>query len=227
MTGKVFLAGGGGAADSRPLDERFAATIGSGPLSYWPVALDPHTHDYAACLSWLRGVYRPLGVRHITMWTGNGRISPGDFRGIYIGGGNTYSLLSIVHRFGLLDALREYVAAGGAVFGGSAGAALLGADITTIAHLDRNDVGLEDTRGTDLAAGCGVFVHHRDSDLPRESVWVASQRRPVIALTERSNAIITGSAITAVGIDPVVLVNSSGHKTLAPGATSYDGLAVQ
>jgi dipeptidase E len=227
VTGRVFLAGGGGSADSRPLDEEFARAVGGGSLSYWPVAFDPRAHDYAECLAWLRHVYAPLGVRHITMWTGQTPVYPADFRAVYIGGGNTYRLLSVVRRWNLLDQLREFVAGGGVVFGGSAGAALLGADISTIAHLDRNDDGLTETAGADLAAGHGVFVHHEESDLARETVWSATYRRPALALTEGANAVVSGTAVTAVGADPVVVVGRDGYRKLSPGATSYDGLSVQ
>jgi dipeptidase E len=227
VAGWVFLAGGGGACDSRPLDKQFARAIGGGALSYWPVALDPETNDYTSCLAWLRGIYEPLGIRRISMWTGDRPIFPADYQGIYIGGGNTYRLSSIIRRWKLLDQLREFVAGGGMVFGGSAGAALLGADVTTTAHLDRNDVGLTDTQGVDLSAGHGVFVHHQDSDLPREIVWSATYRRPAIALTERANAVAAGTTITAIGPDPLLMVDHLGCRRLAPGATSYDGLSVQ
>jgi dipeptidase E len=227
VTGHVFLAGGGDSSDSRPLDQAFARVVGAGPLSYWPVAFDPQLHSYDECLRWLRDVYEPLGVGDITMWTGDRAVFPGDYRAVYIGGGNTYRLLALVRRWGLLDQLRDFVAGGGAVFGGSAGAAVLGADITTIAHLDRNEVGLDDTRGADLAAGHGVFVHHEETDIARETVWSAMLGRPALALSERANAIVTGNLVTAVGADPVVVVGTEGHHMISPGATSHDGLSVQ
>ncbi|MEQ7009435.1 Type 1 glutamine amidotransferase-like domain-containing protein [Actinopolymorpha sp. B17G11] len=226
MPGWVFLGGGGGARDSYPLDRQFARAIGGGPVSYWPVALDPSTHDYTDCVEWVRSVYEPLGVGDISLWTGDRPVFPADYRAIYIGGGNTYRLLSIIRRWKLLEQLREFVLGGGMVFGGSAGAALLGADITTIAHIDRNEVGLTDTHGADLTAGYGVFVHHRDADLPREIVWAATHGRSAIALTERSNAVVAGATVTAIGPDPLLVVDKDGYRKLAPGATSYDGMSV-
>ncbi|REF36631.1 Type 1 glutamine amidotransferase-like domain-containing protein [Thermasporomyces composti] len=225
MRGRVFLAGGGGPAHSRPLDVEFARAVGPGPLSYWPVAFDSRVHNYDECLAWFRRLYEPLGVRAITMWTGESPLDLTGVRGVYIGGGNTYRLASVVHRWRMLDRLRDFVASGGVVFGDSAGAALLGADITTTAHLDRNEVGLDDTRGADLVCGHGVFVHHRDNDLPREHVWSATYGRPVIALTERANAIVSGHAVTAVGFDPLILVHGGTRRLLAPGATTYNNPA--
>ncbi|MET9019537.1 Type 1 glutamine amidotransferase-like domain-containing protein [Actinopolymorpha sp. NPDC004070] len=221
MTGRVFLAGGGRPEVSKPLDEQFAHAIGAGPLAFWPVGAEPER--YAGAEAWLRDIYEPFGVRDISTWTGDTPPTFTGVRGIYIGGGNTYRLLAHAQRFGLLDRLREYVATGGMVFGGSAGAALLGADISTVAHLDRNDDKVVDTTGADLAAGHAVFVHHADGDLPREAVWTATYRRPVLALTEHANAIVAGNAVTAVGPDPVLLVSPAGRRKLAPGSTSYAG----
>lgn len=74
MTGAVFLSGGGGAEDSVPLDTAFASAVGSGPLWYWPIALEPVRHP--SCLDWLAGVFGPLGVTEIDMWDGGNPTAP-------------------------------------------------------------------------------------------------------------------------------------------------------
>lgn len=125
MTGAVFLSGGGGAEDSVPLDTAFASAVGSGPLWYWPIALEPVRHP--SCLDWLAGVFGPLGVTEIDMWDGGESDGADsglaqrlrDYRGVYIGGGNTYRLLDIVRRHGLLPSLRSFIDSGGVAYGGS------------------------------------------------------------------------------------------------------------
>lgn len=124
-----------------------------------------------------------------------------EFRGVYIGGGNTFRLLAVLRRSGLLPALQRFVDNGGAVYGGSAGAAVLGADITTVAHLDVDRCRTTDTRGLDQVAGHGVFVHHRPQDAPRAQDWARRNRRPVVALHERAGAVIANGRMTAVGFE--------------------------
>jgi dipeptidase E len=220
VTGSVFVAGGGGAQDSLLLDTAFASAVGSGALWYWPVAMDPAGNRYAACLEWLTGVFTPLGLTEVEMWDGAGgepaRRLP-EFRGVYIGGGNTYRLLAILRRNGLLPALRRFVADGGAVYGGSAGAAVLGADITTVAHIDVDLSGTTDTRGLDLVAGHGVFCHHEPQDAPRAQAWGRGNRRPVVALHERAGAVVAKGRLTSVGFEPVQLIEDDDVRDLRPG----------
>ena len=66
---KIALAGGGGASDSRLLDEVFARWLGSqGKLLYWPLALRG-MRPFQACLEWIRAAFTPLGITDIIMWT--------------------------------------------------------------------------------------------------------------------------------------------------------------
>lgn len=219
MTGSLFLAGGGSAEDSLPLDSVFASAVRPGPLWYWPIAMDPVERDYRVCLQWLTDVVTPLGLDQVEMWDGSddepARRLP-EFRGVYIGGGNTFRLLALLRRSGLLPALRRFMQDGGVVYGGSAGAAVLGADVTTVAHLDTDVCGTTDTRGLDFAAGHGVFVHHRPQDAPRVQDWARRNRRPAIALHERAGAVVASGQLTAVGYEPVYLVGNE-VRALQPG----------
>lgn len=229
MSGAVFLSGGGGAEDTVPLHAAFAAAVGSGRLWYWPIALDPVERDYGECLGWLTGALRPFGVTEIDMWDGADGIGTGtatriaqpltDYRGVYIGGGNTFRLLDIVRRVGLGSALQTFLDDGGVVFGGSAGAALLGADISTIAHLDPDPYGTTDTRGLDRVAGHGVFVHHVPSEVPLVRDWARGNRRPVLALHERAGAVVADGRLTSVGFEPVRLIGGEPDDMtdVAPG----------
>ena len=94
---KVALAGGGGTQDSRLLDEVFASWIGpQGTLLYLPVALRG-IRSFQSCLEWITATFTPLNVNRITMWTDLSEHRAADleeFDGVYIGGGNTYSLLA-------------------------------------------------------------------------------------------------------------------------------------
>jgi len=219
VTGALFLSGGGDAEDSLLLDTAFAAAVDSGPVWYWPIAKDPAEVDYAACLEWVTGVFTPLGLNEVQMWDGEddepARHLP-EFRGVYIGGGNTFRLLAVLRRSGLLPALQRFVDNGGAIYGGSAGAAVLGADITTVAHLDVDPCRTTDARGLDQVAGHGVFVHHRPQDAPRAQDWARRNRRPVVALHERAGAVIANGRMTAVGFEPVHLIENE-VRSVQPG----------
>jgi dipeptidase E len=210
---KVALGGGGGAADSRLLDEVFATWIGShGRLLYWPVALRG-IRSFPTCLEWITATFAPLKVNQITMWTDlcEHQVSELDqFDAVYIGGGNTFALLHELRQSGFERYLKEYVRRGKAVYGGSAGAAVLGRDIQTVNYLDRNEVGLVETQGLDLAIGHAIWVHYQPQDDNLIEAHVHQYRQPVIALSERSGIVIEQDSLRAVGFEPAFRFDGQG-----------------
>ena len=201
---KVALAGGGGAGDSRLLDEVFSAWIGSeGKLLYWPIALQG-IRPYTSCLEWITTTLAPLNITHITMWTDLSEHQASEleeFDAVYVGGGNTFALLAQLKETGFAGPLRAHVRRGKPVYGGSAGAVVLGRDIRTVAHLDRNDVGLTETKGLDLAEGHAIWVHYRPQDDDQIGAYVQQSQQPVLAISERSGIVIAEEGLRTVGYE--------------------------
>ncbi|MBE9506663.1 MAG: Type 1 glutamine amidotransferase-like domain-containing protein [Chloroflexi bacterium] len=188
METKILLGGGGSAEDERPVFELLASWVGtSGSVLYLPIALCESGRVYEGCLEWLASALNPLGVRQIEMWTNLVDHSPveiGDHTAIFIGGGSTYSLLHQLRTAGFDAVLRDFVSHGGIIYGGSAGAIVLGHDISTCSHLDENTVGLTDTSGLDLLDGESVWCHYQATDDPLIRAYVEHTNSPTIALAE-------------------------------------------
>lgn len=203
---KIALAGGGGEDDSRLLDEVFASWLGPrGRLLYWPIALRG-LRPFQACFDWIRAVFLPLNITDITMWTNLSEHRASDLDGfdaVYIGGGNTYSLLAQLVESGFDRSLKAYLAEGRAVYGGSAGAAVLGKDIRSVGHLDRNDFGLGNTSGLNLADGHDIWVHYQVKDDTLIEAYVREHLRPVLAISERAGIVIESAKIRAAGFESV------------------------
>ena len=201
----MILAGGGDAPDSRPLDDRFAEWLGpQGRLLYLPIASESKGTGYAGHLAWITSVFGPLGVADIRMWAeleSHTTAELANFSGVYIGGGNTFRLLHLLRRTGFDMALRRYALAGGAVYGGSAGAIVLGADIASCERDDPNTVGLSGTRGLDLLGGHDVWCHYLPDQAMQVQAWADAGGRPVWALTERAGLCVEGREVRSAGID--------------------------
>jgi dipeptidase E len=181
---RILLGGGGSAEDERPIFERFAAWVGAGRVLYLPLAAE---QPGSAHMAWVTSVLTPLGVRQIDMWptlAGHQPAELGAYAGIFIGGGNTYWLLHQLRAGGFGDAIRQFALRGGVIYGGSAGAIVLGANISTCAHMDHNDVGLTDMHGLDLLDGHAVWCHYRAADFPLIQVFVRRTRLPTYLLAE-------------------------------------------
>jgi dipeptidase E len=212
---KVALGGGGGAADSRLLDEVFATWIGSqGKLLYLPCALRG-IRPFQSCWECITVTFTSLNVTNITMWTELSEHQASEideFDAVYIGGGNTFALLAELRKSGFENKLSEYVRRGKAIYGSSAGAAVLGRDIRTVNYLDRNKVGLVETKGLDLAEGHAIWVHYQPQDDSLIKAYVRQYQQPVIALSECSGIVIEQESMRAVGFEPAYRFDGQGKS---------------
>lgn len=220
---RVIAAGGGGAQDSAPLDAFLARDmLPNQPLLYLPIALDPHSRSYEECLEWLRSVFVPLGLRDIVMWTdvaGKVDADLDPFAAIYIGGGNTFTLLQTLKSTGFTTLLGNFIDRGGIVYGGSAGAIILGRDIGTAAHMDPNDAGLHDTNGLDLLRGHAIWCHYSPADDRQIAEYVARCGYPVVALSERAGVVLCGDKLTALGFEPTEVFHAQTRQSFPPWST--------
>jgi dipeptidase E len=190
---RILLGGGGSAEDERPIFERFAAWVGaSGAVLYLPIA---STHAGEVYLNWISAALNPLDVRHIDMWTsltGHAPVALDSYAALFIGGGNTYYLLHQLRISGLDQAIRDFARRDGVVYGGSAGAIVMGQDISPCAHLDENTVGLGDTSGLDLLHGDSVWCHYQQKHDARIRAYVERTHSASIALAETSGVWVRG-----------------------------------
>jgi dipeptidase E len=215
---RVILAGGGDARDSRPLDALFAAWTGPrGRMLYLPVAMKGSRHSYESCLAWIRSVFTPLGVLNIEMWTDLGEHDVDElaaFASVYLGGGNTFGLLAQLKDSGFDAGLAQFARQGGAIYGGSAGAIVLGRDIMPCAHLDRNEVGLIETEGLDLVAGHDVWCHYQADDDAGIGEYIQKRGFPVLAISETAGIALQAGQFASAGYKPAYRFDENGKCEL-------------
>jgi dipeptidase E len=214
--GGVFLGGGGSANDEAALWDEFAKT--GQRVLYWPMALPIEGH--ASSDQWVRSSLAPRGLFDIVMWSSLADHHPEELVGfdlIFIGGGNTYALLDDVQRHQFLEPVRQFVANGGSLYGGSAGAVLAGADIGTAAPFDSNDVGIQDTSALNLLSGASLLPHYE----PRHADWlrayVATSLETVIAIPECSGVTVHDGLARNVGPEPVMIFGPNYHHVVHAG----------
>ncbi|WP_432540715.1 Type 1 glutamine amidotransferase-like domain-containing protein [Kineococcus sp. SYSU DK002] len=223
MTG-TYLGGGGSEHDEAALwDEVF--TPGQ-RVSVWPFAM-PLGPARTGSVQWLAGALRARGDFTLDPWGLDGadtdcraeRLHRSDV--VAIPGGNTFDLLHHLQRHDLLSALDGFLDRGGRVYGGSAGAVLLGANIALAEVEDPDDAGVSDTRGLDRLAGAVVRPHYQpaqDDDLQQ---WAEAHQQVVLALPERSGVVVTGATARNVGPEAVQVFSPSGQRA-RPAGTTWD-----
>lgn len=188
-------------------------------MLYLPIAMDGMSSTYDECYAWMLRVFKAFGIQDIVMWHSLFSKSKSDlqaFDAVYIGGGNTYKLLAEFRETGFDDVLVGYAADGGTIYGGSAGAIVLGKDISTCAIMDSNEVGLIDTHGLGLTGSYSIWCHY----VPWEHDGLIAQLHdPIIAMPERSGLLFDGSTLSVVGTDSITIFDDKSQEVLLPGHT--------
>ncbi|HEY3250887.1 MAG TPA: Type 1 glutamine amidotransferase-like domain-containing protein [Ignavibacteria bacterium] len=219
---KLFLSGGGHANKTKKLDRLFEAHVPRAKrVLYIPIAMPPRIYTFGQCFDWINVVFPRL---QIDMWTSlSDRKWEELFRygAIYIGGGNTYSLLDNIrfHKFDRM--LARYYKDGGIIYGGSAGAIIFGRDIQTAgfgSDADRNYVGLEEFEGLNLVNGYSIQCHYSTYD-DKEIVRYAKKHKiNVIALPDDTGLVVEGKKMKVIGESNAVLFTKSTKVVYIPGS---------
>lgn len=222
----LFLSGGGSEKDSKILDKEFAKALSKNKtLLYIPIAINVRKHPYRECLKWINTVFRRYEIK-ITMCTNLKKLSFNDVRGfggIYIGGGNTFKLMKKIRETHFDKILKDFLNVGGAIYGGSAGAIILGKDIRTASWQDKNSVGLKDTKGLDLINGYSVWCHYERSQDNIIKQVAKDLGTPIVALTEKTGLIVCGSKAWFVGFRKGVIFSSERKIVISQGRHFYLG----
>jgi dipeptidase E len=202
----LFLNGGGDAPDTEAIDRAFVGALGDGPLFYWPFARPFET--YSSCLAWFGGHCAALGVKRFEMVRDPVSCSLAGCGGLYIGGGDPYRLFNTLRESGLDRALSDAARGGLPVFGGSAGAIVLGADIATWTPAGKARPSVRDCHGLDLLDGYSIWAEYEPGHAESMRAWVSDRGSPLLGLSCSAGLIVERGAIRAHGRTPVVRVDA-------------------
>lgn len=209
MAGSVWL-GCGSALDEQPL---WRAMLGR-PLTrilYWPFALT--STMLASADGWLRGNLDSLGLDYeLRTWTDLDQHVPSELSTqstdlLFVGGGNTFTLLDHVRRHGFIDAVRDFWSSGGDYYGGSAGAVLACESIAIADGHDANETRLTDLAGLALLADVAVLPHFTDDQTTAAMQWSTTHSVAVLGLPETAGLHYREGTATVIGGDRVTRIS--------------------
>lgn len=212
---RIYLSGGGNEKQSFPLDKFFFNTLPkNGRFLYVPVALRGNKL-YPTAHLWMKGVLGFHDRNDIQFEIVNdlSKYKLEDlknFDAVYIGGGNTWNLMQELRDSGFSQKLIQYIRNGGCVYGGSAGAIVLGKNIDT--HDDENKINLKDMSGFNLLSDYSVACHYKDEQGNRFKDWAVSHNTPILCLSEETGLILGHDSALCVGTKPCVIYLANGMK---------------
>ena len=161
---QLILCGGGSGEQNTLANQKLNEIIDHvRPLLYVPLAMDEDEYPYDSCYEWIQGELSNVDIPSIEMVRTFEELASKklqSYTAIFIGGGNTYKLLSGLKQSGAFDNIKNYINNDGIVIGGSAGAVIFGYDIDIIESMDPNNVELKDTKGFDVLQGVSIFPHY-------------------------------------------------------------------
>lgn len=209
--GIIYLSGGGGSKESRPIDTDFINHLpANARILYLPFAAAPKQNGYDESINWLTETLENVGQDHhfsIDVPRDDKEIrsiSLDDYDAVYIGGGNTYRLLDIVKGCKLDDKIIKFYKNGGVIYGGSAGAIILGKTIKTVA--EENLFDSKNQNGTDLVNGLSIRCHFVEDDKDAIRKVAIKINTNILCLSERSGVMLTGGVLRDIGYEPYLLI---------------------
>lgn len=213
----IFLSGGGSGERSKNVDLAFISRINKGkPVLYIPLARNA---PYDSCINWIKSNFQPLGFNNFKMVDAPEKlktINLSDYSSVYIGGGNTYKLLSDLQTSGFLSTLKKYIKEGGIFYGGSAGAIIVGKEIGTATS--ENERNLKDTKGLNLVDEFSIDCEYNGQDSTILD-YIKLKHINVIAIPENAGVLIEDKKIEVIGPGKVTVFGSNGSKrTLVQGS---------
>jgi len=202
---KLFLSGGGDIEISYAFDRLFFDSLPQNAhILYIPVAMATTMIKKEMCFDW----FSKLISRHsnsdryldFTMWNeGDVLFNLYNYDAVYVGGGNTYRLLSVLEKSGMLDALKKYIRNDGIYYGGSAGAVIVGKSLRTVE--EENLENYSNHHGMNLINNLSIFPHFSDSEEQKSTIRniCGNYALMIAALPENSGLIIDDRGISVYG----------------------------
>lgn len=212
--GSIYLAGGGTPVQELPVLTAFVERLPAPEILYIPWALDRDSDYFKNAEAWidetLAHIRPDKNLKIITAKEG-ATIPNITFGGIFIGGGNSYRLISALKETGLDAIISRHLEAGGTLYGGSAGAIVCGRQLN-LAQSPPPASG--EFTGMNLLGGLSCCCHYSDADIPRVKSHVAENNSGVICLRETAGILVESNRLTSCGGTPVQICTKNGLQIL-------------
>lgn len=206
---RIFLCGGGCGKQTIAANKKLNSIIDhSKPILYIPLAMK--SERYSSCYEWIKDELKDVDVPNIDMVVSSEDLfnkNLENYSALFIGGGNTFKLLKDLKDSGSFEKIKAFIENNGIVFGGSAGAIILGQCIDTCKYADKNEVELKDLMGFDVVSYFSFLCHFTNQDkekteLNKNYLLELSKEEKIIALPEEDTIYYENGKFEIIGNRP-------------------------
>ncbi len=216
IQGKIYLSGGGSEDKTTILDSFFLKNLPNRNILFIPVAKTRDVNGYKKSCNWLKNKLNKISKDsvNISMLLDFNKCKNLDnFSAVYIGGGNTYKLLKLMDKSGFLSILKKYIQNGGIVYGASAGAVLMGKDISTYIEekyiLENKKYNYTITKGMALIGNYSIITHFYENDFGKVKEYFKKKNNSVIAIPEGTGLLVKDNCLSVIGDKIVTIFNKN------------------
>ena len=207
---KLYLSGGGSGKQNHFAYINFFRIIDkSKPILYIPLAME--STMYKSCYNWFKNEINSYNFDKFEMVKSSLELSKLDlnnYSALFIGGGNTYRLLSELKENDNINKIKKYLLNGGIVYGGSAGAIIFGKDIDGCKLMDeKNDV---NTEGLNFINNYSLLCHFNNNNLKLNKKYLTtySKKNKLLFLPEEDVLVISDNSIKIIGNHKYAIFNN-------------------
>ena len=221
---KLYLSGGGSGKQNHFAYINFFRIIDkSKPILYIPLAMG--NTMYKSCYSWFKNEINSYNFDKFEMAKSSLELSKLDlnnYSALFIGGGNTYKLLSELKENDNINKIKKYLLDGGIVYGGSAGAIIFGKDIDGCKLMDeKNDV---NTEGLNFINNYSLLCHFNNNNLKLNKKYLTtySIKNKLLFLPEEDVLVISDNSIKIIGSHKYVIFDNQKMAIHSPSNFKKD-----
>jgi dipeptidase E len=217
----IALAGGGDPDQSIALDELFVSCMQRRRMLFVPHAVAPHEWSFDRALAWLMEspAFRRVDVT-ILKDDNAADIDLSMYGAVYLMGGSVYKLLDFLQRNNWFETLKTFLENDGLVYGISAGAMVLGHDISTAPigpEGETDNIGLSSLAGMNMISGYDFYPHYRSDEDRALLDHVRKTGRKCLAASETGGLYVRTNQAVVVGDDMYVFAES-GKRMVSKGS---------
>ena len=221
---KLYLSGGGSGKQNHFAYINFFRIIDkSKPILYIPLAME--STMYKSCYNWFKNEINSYNFDKFEMVKSSLELSKLDlnnYSALFIGGGNTYKLLSELKENDNIYKIKKYLLDGGIVYGGSAGAIIFGKDIDGCKLMDeKNDV---NTEGLNFINNYSLLCHFNNNNLKLNKKYLTtySIKNKLLFLPEEDVLVISDNSIKIIGSHKYVIFDNQKMAIHSPSNFKKD-----
>lgn len=184
---KFVLSWWGDYTDSVKIDALYKWMLGGKRILYIPRAMRPGA--YPSCLEWIQNTFPANDWYDVHLlseqeFVDNNEDYLASYDGIYIWGGNTYRLLSLLRKTWFWKIIKDFIDNNKPIYWWSAWAIIMGKEIHTSPDMNATKLSFEETLWYDICNGCSLVCHHHERKNDEIKDYTLNYQIPVICLPE-------------------------------------------